>query len=74
MPSFKTWSQTNTVVTPHDYSYNMHHKLIGMMDPLCDLYMKGNIVRDFAHGLSILNHPNLPTIKPLKVKPFPRIE
>jgi hypothetical protein len=68
------WSQTNTIVTPHDYSHNMHHKLVGMMDPLCNLHMKGDIVHDFAHGLSTPNHPDLPTTKPLKVKPSSHID
>ncbi len=70
----KQWSQTNIVVTPHDYPHNVHHKLVGMMNPLCNLHMKGDIVHNFAHGLSTLNHPNLPIAKPLKVKPFSNIE
>jgi hypothetical protein len=42
-----------------------------MMDPLGHPLVESDMVRNFAHGLSIFDHPNLSTTKHQKVKPSP---
>jgi len=41
-----------------------------MMDPLGHPHVEGDMEHNSTHGLSILDHPDLPTTKPYKVKPF----
>jgi hypothetical protein len=45
-----------------------------MMDPLGHPHVEGEMVHNSTYGLFILNHPNLPTTKPQKVKPSSYIE
>jgi hypothetical protein len=40
-----------------------------MMDLIGYRHGKGDMVHNFAHGLSIFDHPNLPITKPQKVTP-----
>jgi hypothetical protein len=42
-----------------------------MMDPLGHPHVENDMVHNFAHDLSIFDHPNLSTTKRQKVKPFP---
>jgi hypothetical protein len=41
-----------------------------MMDPLEHSHVESDIVHNFAHGFSILDYPNLPTMKPHNKKTF----
>ncbi len=43
------------------------------MDPLGHPNVEGDMVHNFTYGLSILDHLNLPTTKPWKVKPSSHI-
>jgi hypothetical protein len=42
-----------------------------MMDPLGHPHVESDMVHNFVHGLSIFDHPNFPTTKHQKVKPYP---
>jgi hypothetical protein len=44
------------------------------MDSLGYLNVKSDMVHNFVHGLFIVDHPNLSTIKPQKIKPSSHIE
>jgi hypothetical protein len=44
------------------------------MDSLGYLNVKSDMEHNFVHGLFIVDHPNLSTIKPQKIKPSSHIE
>jgi hypothetical protein len=60
------------VTAPCDSPHNIHHKLLklqSMMDPLSHPHVESDMVHNFAHVFFILDHLDLSTIKPQKVKP-----
>jgi hypothetical protein len=49
-------------------------KLWPTMDSLGHAHVKGDMMHNFTHGLSIFDHPNIPITKSQKVKPFSHVK
>jgi hypothetical protein len=70
----KQWSQINKVMILHIACIITMLELWLMMDPLGHPHVEGDMVHNFAHGFCILDHPNLPTTRPQKIKPSSHIK